>query len=381
MARKMKKFASGDRVMARYDRKIADIKKDYDKALRSGKDKAVAEAKYKQRMADADDDKAKWSGADRTATRAAERTAEQNLSSARRVSRAAPGTSRTSVMDAMAAKNAEPIKTSTDTSSLKKPSIARPGASFKEAFAAARKSGDKTFSWNGKSFSTAVKGEGTTKQKAVSRTGTPAKKDNAPAPAKKDNAPASTKKDNAPAPASNVMRDALASGKPTGPMKGGFVRTGSPGSGSILPPKAAAPRQADTRMGDYATRLEQSAAAKRKIEAGNTSDPNAARIARLKNALGFGSSGDEGVAKALRRSEMIKEQGRAAVAASRAKSDAAAAAAEKKRIEEGKAKARAGNPFYQSYLNKAKGGKVKGYAKGGKIDGCAVRGKTRAKTR
>ena len=182
MARKMKKFASGDRVTARYDRKVADIKKDYDKALRSGKDKAVAEAKYKQRMADADDDKAKWSGADRTATRAAERTAEQNLSSARRVSRAAPGTSRTSVMDAMATKNAEPIKTSTDTSSLKKPSIARPGASFKEAFAAARKSGDKTFSWNGKSFSTAVKGEGTTKQKAVSRAGTPTKKADKPVP-------------------------------------------------------------------------------------------------------------------------------------------------------------------------------------------------------
>lgn len=185
MARKMKKFASGDRVTARYDRKVADIKKDYDKALRSGKDKAVAEAKYKQRMADADDDKAKWSGADRTATRAAERTAEQNLSSARRVSRAAPGTSRTSVMDAMVAKNAEPIKTSTDTSSLKKPSIARPGASFKEAFAAARKNPEAMkagkFTWNGKSFSTAVKGEGTTKQ-AAARSAAPAKKVNKPTP-------------------------------------------------------------------------------------------------------------------------------------------------------------------------------------------------------
>ena len=331
MARKMKKFASGDRVTARYDRKVADIKKDYDKALRSGKDKAVAEAKYKQRMADADDDKAKWSGADRTATRAAERTAEQNLSSARRVSRAAPGTSRTSVMDAMVAKNAEPIKTSTDTSSLKKPSIARPGASFKEAFAAARKNPEAMkagkFTWNGKSFSTAVKGEGTTKQKAVSRTGTPAKKDNAPAPAKKDNAPASTKKDNAPAPASNVMRDALASGKPTGPMKGGFVRTGSPGSGSILPPKAAAP-----------DRTRDVVAGAGPLGALITSGAEAMRNKRLE---------DEALRKRLANTKWP---------VGRAPSGVMAAA-------------------------KAKGGKVKGYAKGGKIDGCAVRGKTRAKTR
>ena len=48
-----------------------------------------------------------------------------------------------------------------------------------------------------------------------------------------------------------------------------------------------------------------------------------------------------------------------------------------KRVEEGKAKAKAGNPLYKSYLDKAKGGVVK-KAKGGKIDGIAVRGKTKA---
>jgi hypothetical protein len=33
------------------------------------------------------------------------------------------------------------------------------GTTFKQAFAEARKSGDKTFEWNGKSYSTALKGE------------------------------------------------------------------------------------------------------------------------------------------------------------------------------------------------------------------------------
>jgi hypothetical protein len=53
-----------------------------------------------------------------------------------------------------------------------------------------------------------------------------------------------------------------------------------------------------------------------------------------------------------------------------------------KKDAEGKAKAKAGNPFYKSYSTKSggmkKGGAVKKFAKGGSIDGCAVRGKTKA---
>lgn len=83
MARKMKRFASGGST-DRYNRKIADIESDYQKALKSGKAAGVAKAKYEQRMADAKDDLAKWTGADRTASRAAEKASEAALSEARR---------------------------------------------------------------------------------------------------------------------------------------------------------------------------------------------------------------------------------------------------------------------------------------------------------
>ena len=86
--RKMKKFAAGgsDKYKAKYDRKVADIKSDYDKAMKgkTGKAADVAKAKYEQRMADAKDDLAKWTKSDRTETRAGEKAAERNLSMTRK---------------------------------------------------------------------------------------------------------------------------------------------------------------------------------------------------------------------------------------------------------------------------------------------------------
>ena len=85
MARMMKKFSAGG-AQGRYDRRMADIEKDYKKAMarKTGKDAEVAEAKRQQRIADAKDDLAKRTGADRTATRAAERAAESNLTKTRK---------------------------------------------------------------------------------------------------------------------------------------------------------------------------------------------------------------------------------------------------------------------------------------------------------
>ena len=83
--RKIKKFAAGgssDRAQARYDRMMADIKKDYEKARAKNPD--IAKAKMEQRMADAKDDLAKARGEDRSSTRAAEKAAERALSEARR---------------------------------------------------------------------------------------------------------------------------------------------------------------------------------------------------------------------------------------------------------------------------------------------------------
>jgi hypothetical protein len=84
--KKVRKFADGgsDRYKARMDRKTADIEKDYKVALAKGKNADVAKAKYEQRMADAKDDFAKWTKADRTVTRAGESAAEAALKEARR---------------------------------------------------------------------------------------------------------------------------------------------------------------------------------------------------------------------------------------------------------------------------------------------------------
>lgn len=85
MARKMRKFSEGG-AQGRYDRRMADIEKDYAKAAarKTGRDAEVAEAKRQQRIADAKDDLAKRTGGDRTATRAAERAAESNLTKTRK---------------------------------------------------------------------------------------------------------------------------------------------------------------------------------------------------------------------------------------------------------------------------------------------------------
>ena len=85
MARKMKKFSAGG-AQGRYDRRMADIKKDFEKDSKgkSGRELEVLEAKRAQRTADAEDDRAKRMGLDRTATRAAEKLAESNLTKTRK---------------------------------------------------------------------------------------------------------------------------------------------------------------------------------------------------------------------------------------------------------------------------------------------------------
>jgi hypothetical protein len=151
--RKVKKFAKGGgtgRADAMRDRRMADIESDYKKAIARGVSEKEARAKRAQREADARDDYAKRTGADRTQTRAAERAAETRLSAARRspdkdmkpVSVASEGPSRKPLVDTS-------VKADT-------PSPGR--QSFSQAFAAARKAGEKTFTWNGKPYTTEMRG-------------------------------------------------------------------------------------------------------------------------------------------------------------------------------------------------------------------------------
>jgi hypothetical protein len=151
--RKVKKFAKGGgtgRADAMRDRRMADIESDYKRAIARGVSEKEARAKRAQREADARDDYAKRTGADRTQTRAAERAAETRLSAARRspdkdmkpVSVASEGPSRKPLVDTS-------VKADT-------PSPGR--QSFSSAFAAARKAGEKTFTWNGTSYTTEMRG-------------------------------------------------------------------------------------------------------------------------------------------------------------------------------------------------------------------------------
>ena len=77
-------FKDGGRAESMRDRRMKDIEKDYKAALAKGKNEDVAKAKYEQRKADAADDYAKRTKADRTTTKAGEKAAEAALTEARR---------------------------------------------------------------------------------------------------------------------------------------------------------------------------------------------------------------------------------------------------------------------------------------------------------
>jgi hypothetical protein len=151
MARTMKKFSAGG-AQGKYDRRMADIKKDFEKDSKgkSGRALEVLEAKRAQRIADAEDDRAKRTGADRTATRKAEYDAEKNLSRTRKFGADKP------------VAKAEPAKTTAPAAAPAVETAKAKPSSFKEAFkdARSRLGAGKTFTFNGKSYTTNIAGEG-----------------------------------------------------------------------------------------------------------------------------------------------------------------------------------------------------------------------------
>ena len=172
MARKMRKFSAGG-AQGKYDRRMADIKKDFEKDSKgkTGRALEVLTAKRAQRTADAEDDRAKRTGADRTATRKAEYDAEKNLSRTRKFGADKPAAA------------AEPAKASVPTAAVT-PEVAKAKPqSFSEAFKAARRDlgAGKTFTYNGKSFTTNIAGEGRKPiQRAATSASTPTANTNRP---------------------------------------------------------------------------------------------------------------------------------------------------------------------------------------------------------
>ena len=328
MARKkMRKFSEGgsDKYKARYDRKVADIESDYKKAQgrKTGRDAEVAKAKYEQRMADAKDDLAKWTKSDRTATRAAESAAEKNLSMTRKFgARSSEG---------LVAKAEDKLADKAPLSSVNVPAASVPKQSFKEAFAAARKAGDKTFKWEGKSFTTQLKGEGP-KRTGVGKTGAGVGKTGA---------------------TSGLSTPAERSARTTyaGIMAKNFAdreKGPKPAAGSTSPnPKA------DIRARAVKA-LDESSAKKREAE------KSSLHYSAL-NMLGRGSDADARLAQQYR-NQMDRERKYKAAVAAREAADAAREAAGRK---PGPGSAFASEVDKTKGIYKAKGGKVKKFNKGG----------------
>ena len=201
MARAMKKFSAGG-AQGKYDRRMADIEKDFKKAMarKTGKDAEVAEAKRQQRIADAKDDLAKRTGADRTATRAAERLAESNLTKTRKYGAPQSVTKDTAgptgkVTDTLGALTAPKSGIASKPQSF--------GAAFKEA--RSRLGAGKTFTFNGKSYTTNIAGEG--RKSTSGRTGTGTGRGTPPVAAAAKNPPAAAAK-NPPAAAAKPKESA-----------------------------------------------------------------------------------------------------------------------------------------------------------------------------
>lgn len=268
LATEMGGMKDGGKVDERMKRKIADIEKDYKIALSKGKNADIAKAKYEQRMADAKDDYAKWTKADRSETKAAEKAAEAALREARKTK----GMS-VKMRDMRAATPAAVDKVEqamNDTRMGVTPKIEVPEAKMVAA-------------------------------KAKPKVAKPPR-------------PAVVKTERAAAPAAPAARAAAPAAR-----------------GIEVPASLAASNRG--RMAPSA--------------------PAAAMA--VPAALAIANRGKN--APAQKKRPLFGEDG---VIAGYDSPETAA-----RRIAEGKAKARAGNPFYQSYLEKAEGGKVGKYAVGG----------------
>ena len=373
--RKMKRFADGgsDKYKARYDRKVADIESDYEKAKarKTGRAAEVAKAKYEQRMADAKDDLAKWTKSDRTETRAAEKAAERELTMTRRFGgrKIAALEGADKPLGQARPSDAELTKLTSDASQKFKDS-----GSFKAAFAAARKDPNKpkTFTWRGTSYTTELASE---KPKVAARSTGSGRGASTTA----GRGTTTTAGRGAPTPAGSGTPSTAGRGTTTTAGRGTPPATG----GGDKPVVRTAPGYKPNYNDKRAAELRAGTAADRKLENAPAGTPGAA-AARLKKYLGI-TSARESTASSLERSGQrqrwrdVEAQGAKDAAAARnaGKLEELRKAAEAPGAS-GYAKSRYRYAKESGMVGNAKGGSVKGYAKGGKIDGCAVRGKTKA---
>jgi hypothetical protein len=365
--KKIRKFSEGG-AQGKYDRRMADIKKDFEKDSRgkSGKALEVLAAKRAQRTADAEDDRAKRTGADRTATRAAEKAAEANLTRTRRFGADKP------VAAAAPAKTSEPAKASTpEPTKALEVAKAKP-QSFNEAFSAARKAGLKTFKWEGKpgtTFTTQMAGRPSTTEHL--KTGPKSSANIQPIPVDKGKSSIQP----IPVDKGKSSIQLLPAAKPKTPATtGGTLLRGKPGGAPLI---SGSDTRAFITYGDAAAKKNATNKAKggkikkekvmKYAKGGSTPpQPSAADRARSKKRL------DE-----LKKLKPTAEEGKVAASANRSEGPGYKKG--------GKAKAKGKNSFAATKFGAAmmkksddtKGRAMPKFAKGGSIDGCATKGKTK----
>lgn len=266
MARTMRKFSAGG-AQGKYDRRMADIKKDFEKDSKgkSGRALEVLEAKRAQRTADAEDDRAKRMGTDRTATRKAEYDAEQRLSRTRRFGADKPAAA------AEPAKT-EPVKTTAPAAETAKAKPQTFGAAFKDA--RARLGAGKTFTFNGKSFTTNIAGEG---RKPVQRAATPSA---AATPAKVEDKPVKIQRNYNVSPENRAAIDAAAKESPFSKL------------GSMILPRNASKSYKDAAFAANERVMGTPAAAKAKAKAKVESGPSTKRGLNPNSIAGMIASGN-----------------------------------------------------------------------------------------
>jgi hypothetical protein len=390
----MKKFSAGG-AQGKYERRMADIKKDFakDSAGKSGRALEVLEAKRAQRIADAEDDRAKRMGTDRTATRKAEYDAEKNLSRTRKFGADKP------------VAKAEPVKTTAPAAAPAVETAKAKPSSFKEAFkdARSRLGAGKTFTFNGKSYTTNIAGEGR-KASTSGGTGTgttAAASAPTPAPEKK----ATPEKTIAPSKFDSKafadLKSKVAAAKPV-TNTGGTLARGKPGGAPLI--SGTNPR-AFIKYGDAVrndpARAARLAEMKRAAEAPGASKwrKDAYRDALSSDMYAKGGSvkkektmkyakGGSTPPKPTAADRAADAKFRKSVKDIKVTPENAAAIGRANRSEKpgmakgGKAK---GKPFAATKFGAAmkkksadtKGRAMMKFAKGGSIDGCAVKGKTK----
>lgn len=330
--RKMRRFAEGGDTYqtARRARKEADIESDYQKALKAGKNAQIALAKKEQRMADAADDFAKWTRADRTQTRAAERAAESALSEARR-------TQGRSIADRDLGSRINPAPTEP----IKTPKIEAPDLS------------------------------GYFKAPTSSKAAAPRRAPATQAPARREEAPKSSGawygRPTAPAPSSASSSPATPAAPPARPPA---PESNTRAPSLFIGTRAAREQEANapTRAGlDISGALEKFG---RRNEAGRAYQS----MLRAKEAAARAREAADRVRESRTPSSMpLSKWPQASLSQFAPEDDEPDYPLRAKR--KGGTVKKTKKPVKKS----CGGGMAKGYAKGGSIDGCAIRGKTRAK--